>query len=75
MDAPQCKAKFFDVLDELAARRKGMAVTGNGKPIAEIRPLEGSAKRQPSKKRLRVKVAPKEWSVSTASGCNVVPWK
>ena len=40
MDALECKAKFFHVLDEIASKRKGVVVTRNGKPIAEIVPFE-----------------------------------
>jgi prevent-host-death family protein len=41
MDALECKAKFFHVLDEVASKRKGIVVTRNGRPIAEIVPAEG----------------------------------
>jgi prevent-host-death family protein len=41
MDALECKAKFFQVLDEVASKRKGIVVTRNGRPIAEIVPFEG----------------------------------
>ena len=60
MDALECKAKFFHVLDELASKRKGIVITRNGKPIAEIRPLEEGGKRQLLKKRRRVREARKE---------------
>ena len=39
MDALECKAKFFHVLDEVASKRKGIVVTRNGKPEAEIVPF------------------------------------
>lgn len=39
MDALECKAKFFHVLDEVASKRKGIVVTRNGKPVAEIVPF------------------------------------
>jgi prevent-host-death family protein len=41
MDALECKAKFFHVLDEVASKRRGVVVTRNGKPVAEIVPFEG----------------------------------
>jgi prevent-host-death family protein len=41
MDALECKAKFFHVLDEVASKRMGVVVTRNGKPVAEIVPFEG----------------------------------
>jgi prevent-host-death family protein len=43
MDALECKAKFFDVLDEVGSTRKCVIVTRNGKPVAEIIPFEGKA--------------------------------
>jgi antitoxin (DNA-binding transcriptional repressor) of toxin-antitoxin stability system len=39
MDALECKAKFFHVLDEVESKRKGIVATGNGKPVAEIVPF------------------------------------
>lgn len=39
MDALECKAKFFHVLDEVASRRRGVVVTRNGKPVADIVPF------------------------------------
>jgi prevent-host-death family protein len=39
MDALECKAKFFHVLDEVASKHKGIVVTRNGKPVAEIVPF------------------------------------
>jgi antitoxin (DNA-binding transcriptional repressor) of toxin-antitoxin stability system len=39
MDVLECKAKFFHVLDEVASRRKGIVITRNGKPVAEIVPF------------------------------------
>ena len=38
MDALECKAKFFHVLDEVASKRKGIVITRSGKPVAEIVP-------------------------------------
>ena len=43
MDALECKAKFFHVLDEVASTRKRIIVTRDGKPVAEIVPFEGKA--------------------------------
>ncbi len=43
MDVLECKAKFFHVLDEVASKRRGVVVTRNGKPVAEIVPFEGKA--------------------------------
>jgi antitoxin (DNA-binding transcriptional repressor) of toxin-antitoxin stability system len=43
MDALECKAKFFHVRDEVASTRKGVVVTRDGKPVAEIVPFEGKA--------------------------------
>lgn len=39
MDALECKAKFFHVLDEVASKQKSIVVTRNGKPVAEIVPF------------------------------------
>ena len=39
MKASECKAKFFGVLDEVAATHRRVIVTKNGKPIAEIVPF------------------------------------
>ena len=39
MDALECKAKFFRVLDEVESTRKRIVVTRNGKPVAEIVPF------------------------------------
>ena len=39
MDALECKAKFFRVLDEVEATRRRIVVTRNGKPVAEIVPF------------------------------------
>ncbi len=44
MEASECKAKFFDVLDEVAALHQRVIVTKDGKPIAEIVPFIGRPK-------------------------------
>jgi prevent-host-death family protein len=49
MDALECKAKFFDVLDEVMSRRKGVVITRNGKPVAEIVPIEEKAIAAPAR--------------------------
>lgn len=53
MDALECKAKFFHVLDEIASTQRGIVVTRNGKPIAEIVPFQ--AKPEPIAARQRPK--------------------
>lgn len=49
MDALECKAKFFHVLDDVVSKRKGVVITRNGKPVAEIVPLEEKAMTAPVK--------------------------
>ena len=44
MKASECKAKFFDVLDEVASKHERIIVTKNGKPVAEIIPVVGKPK-------------------------------
>ena len=39
MNASECKAKFFRVLDEVASTRERVVVTKNGRPIAQIVPF------------------------------------
>jgi prevent-host-death family protein len=39
MKASECKAKFLDVIDEVAATHQRVIVTKNGKPVAEIVPF------------------------------------
>jgi antitoxin (DNA-binding transcriptional repressor) of toxin-antitoxin stability system len=39
MDAVECKAKFFNVLDEVVSKRKVVVVTRDGRPVAEIVPF------------------------------------
>jgi len=39
MDALECKAKFFDVLDEVVSKQRRVVVTKDGKPVAEIVPF------------------------------------
>jgi prevent-host-death family protein len=38
MKASECKAKFWGVLNDVAARHERVIVTKNGKPVAEIVP-------------------------------------
>lgn len=39
MDALECKAKFFHVLDEVASTRRGIVLSRNGRPVAQIVPF------------------------------------
>lgn len=39
MDALQCKAEFFAVLDEVAGTQLRIIVTRDGQPVAEIVPF------------------------------------
>jgi prevent-host-death family protein len=49
MDALECKAEFFHVLDDVVSKRTSVVITRNGKPVAEIVPIEEKAITTPAR--------------------------